>query len=318
MYRQTTKQRAQGKWTGIISHICGEQATSRKHGPCPICGGKDRYRYDNKNGNGDWYCNVCGVGDGFRLLQETLGVDFAEAARQVDRLIATVPLDDEPFKPDIDIKKRQRNLNTLWKNAKAPQFAIEYLRHRGIPEQVIKSLTSDVRGIESCWHSGDACHYPAMLALIRSPKGKPVSIHRTYIGAQDNGKKIMPPIETINGGYVKLGEPDKHLVIAEGIETALAASAVTNMPAWATISAHGMEQFKTIPRHVESVIIVADNDHSFTGQAAAFKCAANLRNRKGIATQVWMPAIEGDDMLDTLSRPTWHGGASEILKWRGK
>ena len=38
---------------------------------------------------------------------------------------------------------------------------------------------------------------------------------------------------------------------------------------WAMISAHGMEEFTAIPKHVTQVIVCADNDYSFTGQAAA-------------------------------------------------
>lgn len=29
-----------------------------RHGPCPICGGKDRFRVDNKDDDGTWYCNL--------------------------------------------------------------------------------------------------------------------------------------------------------------------------------------------------------------------------------------------------------------------
>lgn len=34
-----------------------ERALENKHGPCPICHGKDRYRFDDLEGKGTFYCN---------------------------------------------------------------------------------------------------------------------------------------------------------------------------------------------------------------------------------------------------------------------
>lgn len=317
--RLTTKQAAKGKWDGIIAQLLGEQAISRKHGPCPICGGKDRYRYDNKRNDGDWYCNVCGVGDGFRLITEALGIDFAGAARRIDRIVNNI--EEKPFSERVDTGQRRQRLNEVWAGATNAMIAGDYLKSRGVPPWVLEKI-KDVRGHPNLWYTdmskaklSSATYLPAMVALIRNSKGEPISIHRTYIGESVKEKKIMPAMETITGGCVRLGEPEKHLCIAEGIETALAAWAITSVPAWATISAHGMEEFKSLPRHVTSVIVCADNDASFTGQGAAFKCAHYLKYRLGVEdVQVWMPTLDGMDMLDMLNDPR----ELEMLKWRGK
>ncbi len=299
--RMTTKQAAQGKWDGIIASILGENAVSRKHTACPICGGEDRYRYDNNRNDGDWFCNHCGTGDGFKLLMETLGIDFAEAAKRVDSVVGNI--EAEAFKPDIDIDRRRQSLNDTWAHAKSPKLAAEYLTSRGIPAEIIQQA-KDLRGHKNLRHveaGGQARHTyrPAMVGLIRNDKGVPISIHRTYFG-EAKEKKIMPTLENIAGACVRLGEPDDTLVIAEGIETALAAWAITGHPAWATISAHGMAEFKGIPRHVKKIIICADNDASFTGQEAAFACAKYMKQRVKVETIVTMPNSIGCDMLDVL------------------
>ena len=52
----------QGHWPSILTALAGltsEQVTD-KHQPCPFCGGKDRYRFDDVDGRGTWYCNKCG------------------------------------------------------------------------------------------------------------------------------------------------------------------------------------------------------------------------------------------------------------------
>jgi len=314
--RMTTKQAARGKWDGIIIHLLGKEAVTRKHGPCPICQGTDRYRYDNKRNDGDWFCNHCGVGDGFRLLQEAMGITFAEAAKKVDEIVNNI--EEKPFKPDIDIDRRRQALNDTWSASKNPLVAALYLEGRGIPKEIIAQV-NDIRGNKSAVYIGDdksRMFKPAMMALIRNAKGEPISIHRTYIMGCLKEKKIMPPIENITGGCVRLGEPQDTLVLAEGIETALAAWAITGHPAWATISAHGMAEFTAIPKHVKKVIVCADNDESFTGQAAAFTCAKYMAQRLKVETVVTMPNIIGMDMLDVLQDLSDVGTyGTKLMRW---
>ncbi|OOS05972.1 putative DNA primase/helicase [Moraxella cuniculi DSM 21768] len=49
------------------------------HQPCPLCGGKDRFRCDDKDGTGSWICNQCGAGNGFSLVREYTGNDAYNA-----------------------------------------------------------------------------------------------------------------------------------------------------------------------------------------------------------------------------------------------
>jgi 5S rRNA maturation endonuclease (ribonuclease M5) len=60
-------------------------ATAKQHGPCPACGGKDRFRFDDQEGKGTWFCNQCQpqAGDGFDLVQNVRGCAFPEALQLV-------------------------------------------------------------------------------------------------------------------------------------------------------------------------------------------------------------------------------------------
>ena len=54
-----------GRWPDLLMQLAGltpDQLTD-KHQPCPLCGGEDRYRFDDLNGTGSWYCNQCGGKD---------------------------------------------------------------------------------------------------------------------------------------------------------------------------------------------------------------------------------------------------------------
>lgn len=148
--------------------------------------------------------------------------------------------------------------------------------------------------------------FPAMIAVIRDPSGKPVSLHRTYL--TENGykapvgspKKIMSPAKpgSITAGAVRLYEPEKTLILAEGIETALALHIVLKKPAWACISAHGLATVQ-IPDTVTRVIIGADNDISRTGQTAAAKLKNRLR-RKGRQIRILIPNEPEKDWADII------------------
>jgi P4 family phage/plasmid primase-like protien len=80
------KGRAAGRWPEILSalaHVNSSYLTGR-HGPCPKCGGTDRWRFTNLNDGGGGICNQCGkFGDGFALLQSLCGWDAKETLRRV-------------------------------------------------------------------------------------------------------------------------------------------------------------------------------------------------------------------------------------------
>lgn len=80
---------ASGNWPYILQALAGLTDTelSNRHQPCPACGGRDRYRFDDRSSRGDFFCNGCGPGDGFDLLQRVNSWTFAEAAQKVADLL---------------------------------------------------------------------------------------------------------------------------------------------------------------------------------------------------------------------------------------
>jgi putative DNA primase/helicase len=91
---------ARGRWPEILAALAGlsGEQLSNRHQPCPLCGGTDRYRFDDKDGSGSWFCNQCGgkdqrggAGSGIDLLLRRQGWSFVEAARQVEAFLGLVP-----------------------------------------------------------------------------------------------------------------------------------------------------------------------------------------------------------------------------------
>jgi len=86
---------ARGQWPSTLASL-GIEVGTGKHGPCPACGGKDRFRFDDKDGRGTHFCNQCGAGDGFRLIQKVTGLDFPGALRLVAGALGLGPTSHAP------------------------------------------------------------------------------------------------------------------------------------------------------------------------------------------------------------------------------
>ena len=116
--RLPLKDRAQGRWSGILPVLgIGKSFLTGKHGPCPLCGGTDRWRWDNLEGRGTWICSKCGAGDGISLVMQRNGWDFREAARQIETVLGSA-LEDPPRRERSDRDKREA-MNNLWRLSKA-------------------------------------------------------------------------------------------------------------------------------------------------------------------------------------------------------
>ncbi|WUR14722.1 primase-helicase zinc-binding domain-containing protein [[Empedobacter] haloabium] len=300
---QATKPRtadeAVGRWPGILQSLGVDASFLRKkHGPCPICDGKDRYRFDDKEGRGTWICSHCGSGDGFRLLQHLKGWSFREAAKEVDRIVGTVPAG--PIVKERDEDSKVRALTQVWNATRAVTHGDpvwRYLNRRLGLELVPADLRLHPALRYTDEDGKDLGRFPAMLARIRYPDGAGASIHRTYL--TDDGQKAPVPQpkkimagKPLNTGCVRLGPAGATLGIAEGIETALAASQRVGGPVWAATNAVLLESWVP-PVGVERVLIAGDNDASFTGQAAAFALARRLV-QKGLAVEIQIPGYQQD------------------------
>ena len=87
---ETVKQ-ACGHWPRILPAL-GVKVIKNRHQACPVCGGSDRFRFDDKEGRGTWFCNQCGAGDGLKLIERVFDVSASEAAQKVNAVTGNLPL----------------------------------------------------------------------------------------------------------------------------------------------------------------------------------------------------------------------------------
>ena len=105
----------------------------------------------------------------------------------------------------------------------------------------------------------------------------------------------------VRGAAVRLAAFDGLLAFAEGIETALAYSTLTGIPAWAALSSSGL-QHAALPDGLQSLAIAADFDGA--GLLAAERLERRARDA-GIEVRIHLPPRHRTDWADILAeRPS--------------
>lgn len=304
-FHEKTTDAARGKWRGILMTL-GVPAASLtgKHGPCPLCGSKDNFRWDNKEGSGSFIC-TCRAGTGMQLVQEVLGVDFREAAARIDGIVGNIKLEDAPAQREMSHDDRVAALRRVYGETRpiAPgDAAHRYLAGRRIEELIYPKSLRFHPGLKD----GEGGIRPAMVAMVGvHGEAKMCSMHRTFLRPDGSAKadmeapkKLMPgPLP--DGACVMLSDwtGSGAIGIAEGIETAMSASAMFGLPVWAAISSRMMEKWMP-PEGADEVAIFGDNDPKFGGQASAYVLAHRIATRLKIPVTVHIPPVTGMDWAD--------------------
>ncbi len=294
---------AVGKWHGILTAL-GVDAALLTGGqkPCPGCGGRDRFRWDNKEGRGTWYCNRCGAGTGLTLLQLVHGWDARHAMLEVDRVVGTVKPRPVAAPDDARVMGWVRQ---IWGAATNERAGLAYLHRRGL---ALKRLPLSLRGSEALAYkrdTGGTEHYPGLVAAITPRSGEIIGVHRIYDADVADRKRTLGSMK----GFVRLPGPDgalpNRVIVGEGLETTLAARELMwrcyqqGFSAESCLVADQLERWEPAPEH-QIVLIFGDNDASYTGQWASYSLARRLQSR-GIRAHVVIPPRVGWDWLDMLN-----------------
>lgn len=304
----------------------------RKHGPCPICGGNDRFQFfKDAQQTGGSNCRHCGAKpDGFDLVAQANDWTFIQAAREISSLLSgddvstPKPVDWEKLKAEQrkrDQKQRTKDkflkklLNQVWGEtfpADSPQAVPlrRYLANRGLTIQRYPATLRFHPGLDSVNEDGEyEGRFPAMVAMVVDKNGVPVTLHRTYITEDgrkapvESAKKLMPyPSDrAVSGGAIHLSGTGRVLNVAEGIETAFAVQEMVGGSIWATVNSSMMRNLH-VGEPVEAVWVWGDLDRSGDGQQSCRALVDRIREEDKQATAV-LPNVaipEGAKSVDWL------------------
>lgn len=155
------------------------------------------------------------------------------------------------------------------------------------------------------WHAGRTLGtFPAMVAPLAAPDGRTVALHRTHL-SKDGRKADVPTVKKLTsaagllaGASIRLRKPERGLIgVAEGIETALAASFASGVPTVAAYCADALAGFAW-PAGVRRLVIFADADKA--GREAADRLKARAL-RAWLRCEVLTPTQDGADWADVVA-----------------
>lgn len=201
-------------------------------------------------------------------------------------------------------KNAERNARLWAASVSAGDAVRPYLAQRGLGDWAVQSCIREHPTL-AYWHTDDTGEirllgrFPTMLApIVRD--GELVAIHRTYLTDGKKAdvptpKKLTAASASLAGACIPLAAPRGGVLgIAEGIETAVAASLGSGLPVVAAYCANALSGFHW-PRGIDRLVIFADND--LAGQQAA-AALAQRANKAGINNKTLTPSRPGADWAD--------------------
>ena len=292
---------AKGRWREILPAFGVESRfLVNRHGPCPVCGGEDRFRFDDRLQLGGYYCSQCGPGDGFTLIGKITGLPFHELAERVRQMLGHSSDYQGPVGDIEEIRQREK-MKTVWEGSRTPEVGgtiANYLEHR----------------VGCLWPSQELreafySRSPVMVARILDYSGqRAVNLHLTIL-THDGRKADLEVSKRVmkgklpDGCAIRLGPEKAVMGVAEGIETAISAAIMFDMPVWACINGTLLSKWIP-PAKAEQVTVFGDNDANFTGQSKAYHLANRLEVQYKRRVTVLIPPVAGQDWNDHLHK-TW-------------
>lgn len=244
-------------------------------GPCPQCGGTDRFGVNTRSGV--FQCRRCeGKGDGVELVRWLRGVTFREALTWLcgdvheisdeERRVRAARAAEARRKSEAESARRRADAvaqaRRIWHEGLPAESSPvrDYLALRGFTRDLLPDLPACLRyhpdlpymvQVDGTW--AEAHRGPAMLAVIQQRDGHGTAVHRTWFDlARPGGKavildpgtgaalKVKKSWGSKKGAAIRLRTPPgcETLVMAEGIETTLTSLVAATWPGaafWAGI-----------------------------------------------------------------------------------
>ncbi|MEG9845066.1 primase-helicase zinc-binding domain-containing protein [Enterobacter hormaechei] len=284
---ETVKQ-ACGHWPRILPAL-GVKVMKNRHQACPVCGGSDRFRFDDKEGRGTWLCNQCGAGDGLKLVEKVFGVKPSEAAQKVSTVTGNLPpvakevIATAEAETEADRKAAVSLAVRLMEKTRTAS-GNAYLTRKGFPDRECPVLSVMHKTGGVTFRAGDVVVplYDDTGALVNLQLISSDGLKRTLKGGAVKGA-----CHTIEGKK----QAGKRLWIAEGYATALTVHHLTGETVMVALSSVNLLSLASLVRQKYpacQIVLAADRDLSGDGQS---KAAAAADACEGV---VALPPVFGD------------------------
>jgi len=264
------KRAAEGKWMDLIFPRFGIDVQWKKKTPCPACGGRDRFRFDDKNGNGDYFCQHCQGGDGLDLIGKCTHLSFPEVVKEVGAILG---LDDSSKITDADREK--------WRKEREYREKEQRELEQKMRENIARKAESTFRNA----YQGEFSLYLKNKQVDKDPKIKITHDGNLLIPAYDEHGKMWN-LQTITpdgqklfiqesggrtgGCFFMIGEVqpdlyDAHIIcIAEGYATGMSIHMATGHPVALSFVANNLPKVGAVLRqkYPNAVFVYCADDDS--------------------------------------------------------
>ncbi|EIZ2106328.1 toprim domain-containing protein [Salmonella enterica] len=288
LIREVT-QAATGRWPDVLAGLnISIPDSPRKHAPCPVCGGKDRFRFDD-GGRGSFICNQCGAGDGLDLIQKVHNCNATEAAVMVADVLS---IDYRATEHDDTASQRneQREAERRKREQeRQQQDAAEAEKRRATFSAKYQALVAKSTPGQSAYLTAKGLECPLPLLPDGSLLVALTNGDGAVTGAQTvkpDGEKRLVAGTVKKGSFFTVNTPDnpKAVIIGEGLATILSVHLMRpDAMAVVAIDAGNLLPVAKVMRRKfpdAQIIIAADNDikpgEPNTGRDAAEKAAKSI------------------------------------------
>ncbi|EOG5797126.1 DUF927 domain-containing protein [Klebsiella pneumoniae] len=301
---------AAGRWPYVLAGLSIDVPdSSRRHAPCPACGGKDRFRFDD-NGRGSFICNQCGAGDGLDLIKKVNNCDTTEAAQLAADVLGIDYRETETDRKAASQRRgqleadRQRHEQERQKKAAedAEQRRTTFSRlYAGMRQRAIQG---EAEYLQSKGLTG--FNYPLMpdgsLLLELVDESGAVTAAQTIT---PQGEKRLIKGSAKRGAYYAVNalERPQSVVIAEGLATALTCHLIrTDALTVAAIDAGNLLPVAEVMRRKypqAQIIIAADNDHQQGGpESGGTNTGKDAAEKAALSVAGWVSLPPTDNKTD--------------------
>jgi putative DNA primase/helicase len=290
---------ASGHWPHVLGELGINIPQRGKHGPCPVCGGKDRFRFDDKEGRGTFICNECKAGDGLDLVAKATGKPLKEAAAMVAPLVGLDGAGMDPAERECLQKEQQaraaqeRKQGELMRKKAARRAAaiMQDCEWGQSPYLVNKGLRWPKGGMNRTVIAIGEETFPAGSAVVSLTDEAGYLVNVQLI--RDDGTKCYLAGGQKGGAFHRI-DGGELVALVEGYATGLSAHLTTGATVYCAMDCGNLMKVAGIARrqHPNAVILVCgDNDATTTGNPGKTKA---MQAAQAVGAWVSLPPVTGD------------------------
>lgn len=288
-----------GHWPELLAAMGIDTPSRGKHGPCPACGGKDRFRLDDQTGRGTFICSQCGSGDGLDLVCRVLSTTPKAAAELLAPLVGLSaggldPVERERIHRQQQAKADQDRKRSEQQRQKAASRAAAIMRDcepGQAPYLVHKRLRWPHGAINRTLIREGGENFPtgSMVVTLTNEAGELVNVQ---LIRADGSKRYLAGGQKA-GAFHRI-EGGSRVAICEGYATGLSIHQATGATVYCAMDCGNLMVVAQIARrqHPKArILLCGDNDEHTQGNPGKTKAEQAAAAIGGL---VALPPVAGD------------------------